>query len=257
MKLFQNSVKTIVTLLTSGATASGSVLCTMQMLSQRELVLISALMKQHLLTWDSDQKMEAACCRDSVTSQSRRVCKSLSLQMLRESGLTSADTSSTKVEWGNAGSSEAKTMWSLPNPFIYNGADKNTDPNSNNLFQPKLVLQWRHDHGLRCGRGLWLDNDPSTWSVAKGCTIQTLAHGSNSKPDESGACCKMRISGDGHQEERGVNDNTSRVSVQSTLTCNFAWVNALNSVSPCAQTKERGRGPHKRKWGIEMTRQAQ
>ena len=41
-------------------------------------------------------------------------------------------------------------------------------------------------------------------------------------------------------------------SFQSTSSCNIACVNALNDVSLFAQTKERGRGRHKRRWAIEM-----
>ena len=42
------------------------------------------------------------------------------------------------------------------------------------------------------------------------------------------------------------------VSFQSTSSCNIACVNALNSCTLFAQTKERGRGQFKRRWGIEM-----
>lgn len=41
-------------------------------------------------------------------------------------------------------------------------------------------------------------------------------------------------------------------SFQSTSSCNFSSVNALNDMSLCARTKERGTGVHKRQWGIEM-----
>ena len=41
-------------------------------------------------------------------------------------------------------------------------------------------------------------------------------------------------------------------SFQSTSSCNFSHVNAINSLSLYAQPKERGRGEHKRRWGTEM-----
>lgn len=41
-------------------------------------------------------------------------------------------------------------------------------------------------------------------------------------------------------------------SFQSTSSCNFTSVNALNTMSLYCQPKERGRGLHKRRWAIEM-----
>ena len=41
-------------------------------------------------------------------------------------------------------------------------------------------------------------------------------------------------------------------SFQSTSSCNFGSVNALNSCTRYCQTKEKGRKQYKRSWGIEM-----
>ena len=41
-------------------------------------------------------------------------------------------------------------------------------------------------------------------------------------------------------------------SFQSTSSCNISHVNALNRLSLYSTTKEKGRGHHKRRWGIEM-----
>ena len=46
-------------------------------------------------------------------------------------------------------------------------------------------------------------------------------------------------------------------SFQSTSSCNIAHVNAMNRLSLYSQTKERGRGKYRRKWGIEMNESRQ
>ena len=46
-------------------------------------------------------------------------------------------------------------------------------------------------------------------------------------------------------------------SFQSTSSCNIVSVNAINSISLFASTKERGRGTNKRQWGIEMNESRQ
>lgn len=48
------------------------------------------------------------------------------------------------------------------------------------------------------------------------------------------------------------NSTIQYTSFQSTSSCNFSCVNALNDMSLYAQTKERGRGVAKQQWGIEM-----
>ena len=46
-------------------------------------------------------------------------------------------------------------------------------------------------------------------------------------------------------------------SFQSTSSCNIVSVNAINSMSLFASTKQRGRGTNKRQWGIEMNESRQ
>ena len=43
------------------------------------------------------------------------------------------------------------------------------------------------------------------------------------------------------------------VSFQSTLSCNIAYVNALNECTNFVEVREKGRGEHKQQWVIEMS----
>ena len=55
----------------------------------------------------------------------------------------------------------------------------------------------------------------------------------------------------------GTNSMIQFTSFQSTSSCNFAHVNALNELALFAQIKQRGRGKYKGNWGIEMNQSRQ
>ena len=120
---------------------------------------------------------------------------------------------------------------------------------ADNHFSGDKVFEWIGEKGYGCTMTCRRDRLPA----------EIPSYNLHKKQTDSSKKCKVArffqpVVAVKKVEACNFNESYQRVHVsfQSTSSCNFATVNALNECSGSKEKRERGRGDNKRIWGIEM-----
>lgn len=163
--------------------------------------------------------------------------------------------------WNSQGENEVRLIYEELIPLITGGTTNRPRPlfkgekphiTWDNFFSGDNIMQYAAEQGFgftsTCRRDRLPKGIPSKY-LHKGKT-DSSARPKAARFEEPIFAVKL-LKQDPADKNR-VTGAMQLTSFQSTSSCNFTSVNALNSLSLYCQAKERGRGIHKRRWAIEM-----